>query len=67
MITPRTVLDRGGDIARAAAQLHIHRTALYYRLDRIEALAAVNLKTGPERDALLTALRFAHSGWPHPD
>jgi DNA-binding PucR family transcriptional regulator len=59
MITARTVLDHGGDIARAAAQLHIHRTTLYYRLDRIEALTGVNLRTGPQRDALAMALRLA--------
>jgi hypothetical protein len=59
MITARTVLDHGGDIARAAAQLHIHRTTLYYRLDRVEALTGVNLKIGPDRDALLMALRLA--------
>jgi PucR C-terminal helix-turn-helix domain len=58
-ITARTVLDQGGDIARAAAQLHIHRTTLYYRLDRIEALTGVNLKTSPQRDALHMALRLA--------
>jgi hypothetical protein len=59
MITARTVLDHGGDIAAAAAQLHIHRTTLYYRLDRIEALTGVNLKTSPQRDALHMALRLA--------
>jgi hypothetical protein len=59
MITARTVLDHGGDIARAAAELHIHRTTLYYRLDRIEALTGVNLKTSPQRDALHMALRLA--------
>jgi PucR C-terminal helix-turn-helix domain len=59
MITARTVLDYGGDIAKAAAQLHIHRTTLYYRLDRIEALTGVSLKTGPERDDLHMALRLA--------
>jgi hypothetical protein len=59
MITARTVLDHGGDIARAAAELHIHRTTLYYRLDRIEALTGVNLKTSPQRDALHLALRLA--------
>jgi PucR C-terminal helix-turn-helix domain len=58
-ITARTVLDQGGDIARSAAQLHIHRTTLYYRLDRIEALTGVNLKTSPQRDALHMALRLA--------
>jgi len=59
MITARTVLDHGGDIARAAAQLHIHRTTLYYRIERIEALTGVNLKTSPHRDALHMALRLA--------
>ena len=58
-ITARTVLDQGGDIARAAAELHIHRTTLYYRLDRIEALTGVNLKSSPQRDALHMALRLA--------
>jgi len=58
MITARTVLDLGGDIARAAARLHIHRTTLYYRLDRIEALTGVSLKAGPERDDLHMALRL---------
>jgi len=59
MITARTVLDHGGDIARAAAQLHIHRTTLYYRIDRIEVLTGVNLKTSPQRDDLYMALRLA--------
>ena len=58
MITARTVLDHGGDIAQAAARLHIHRTTLYYRLDRIEALTGVSLKTGSERDDLHMALRL---------
>ncbi len=59
MITARIVLDHGGDIARAAAQLHIHRTTLYYRLERIEALTGVNLKTSAQRDDLHMALRLA--------
>ena len=59
MITARTVLDHGGDIARAAAELHIHRTTLYYRIERIEALTGVNLKTSPQRDDLHMALRLA--------
>jgi hypothetical protein len=59
MVTARTVLDHGGDIARAAAALHIHRTTLYYRIERIEAVTGVNLKTSPERDDLHMALRLA--------
>jgi len=58
MITARAVLDHGGDIAQASTQLHIHRTTLYYRLDRIEALTGVSLKSGPERDDLHIALRL---------
>ena len=59
MTTARVVLDHGGDAARAAAQLHIHRSTLYYRLDRIEALTGVNLKASPQRDDLHMALRLA--------
>ena len=59
MDTARTVLDCGGDIARAAARLHIHRTTLYYRIERIEALTGVNLKASPQRDDLHMALRLA--------
>jgi hypothetical protein len=59
LMTARTVLDRGGDIAAAAAALHIHRTTLYYRIDRIEALTGVNLRAGPGRDDLHLALRLA--------
>ncbi|MCU1655428.1 MAG: hypothetical protein JWO57_84, partial [Pseudonocardiales bacterium] len=48
-----------GDIAATAAELHIHRTTLYYRLERIEALTGVNLKTSRQRDDLHMALRLA--------
>jgi DNA-binding PucR family transcriptional regulator len=57
--TARTVLDAGGDVARAAAALHVHRTTLYYRLDRIRALTGVDLKDGGDRDDLRAALRLA--------
>lgn len=57
--TARAVLDRGGNVTQAAAELHIHRTTLYYRLERIEALTGVNLKDGPGRDDLHLALRLA--------
>lgn len=59
LMTARTVLECGGDIAAAAASLHIHRTTLYYRIDRIEALTGVNLRAGPGRDDLHLALRLA--------
>jgi PucR C-terminal helix-turn-helix domain len=59
MITARALLDHGGDVARAAEALHIHRTTLYYRIERIEALTGVDLKDGPGRDNLHMALRLA--------
>lgn len=59
MITARALLDHGGDVARAAEELHIHRTTLYYRIERIEALTGVNLKADPGRDDLHMALRLA--------
>ena len=54
----RCVLN-GLDTRSAAASLHIHRTTLYYRIDRIEALTGVNLRAGPGRDDLHLALRLA--------
>jgi hypothetical protein len=59
LVTARSVLEVGGDVAQVAEALHLHRTTLYYRLERIEALTGVNLKAGPGRDALLFALRLA--------
>jgi hypothetical protein len=58
LLTARTLLDAGGDVARTAEQLHIHRTTLYYRIERIEAVTGVNLKTGAERHDLHLALRL---------
>jgi hypothetical protein len=57
--TARTVLELGGDVTRAAADLHIHRTTLYYRLDRIATLTGVDLRTSPDRLDLHMALRLA--------
>lgn len=59
LTTARVVLELGGDIARATAELHVHRTTLYYRLGRIEEVAGVDLKAGPDRGDLLMALRLA--------
>lgn len=54
--TARTVLDLGGDVAAAAEQLHLHRTTLYYRLDRIAELTGVDLRLGRRRTDLQLAL-----------
>lgn len=57
--TARSVLDNGGDVTVSAEELHIHRTTLYYRLDRIEALTGVDLRRPPGRHDLHLALLLA--------
>ena len=59
LVTAWTVLELGGDVARSAAELHIHRTTLYYRLDRIAEVTGVDLRTGADRLDLHLALRLA--------
>lgn len=54
--TARTVLDLGGDVAAAAERLHVHRTTLYHRLDRIADLIGTDLRAGPGRTDLQLAL-----------
>ena len=56
MATARVILDHGGDVAAAAKALHLHRTTLYYRMDRIRELTGVDLRTGPARTDLQLAL-----------
>jgi hypothetical protein len=55
----RTLLGLGGDVRRAADALHLHRTTLYYRLERISALTGVDLRDESERHELDLALRLA--------
>lgn len=59
MRTARVVLDHGGEVAPAAKELHVHRTTLYYRLDRITELTDVDLRSGPARTSLQLALWLA--------
>jgi hypothetical protein len=54
--TARTMLDNGNDVNAAADELHIHRTTLYYRLDRIKDLIGVDLRAGHGRTELHLAL-----------
>ena len=57
--TARAVLDNGGDVAVAARIFHVHRTTLYYRLDRIASLIGVDLRAGHGRTDLQLALWLA--------
>ena len=58
LTTARTVLDLGGDVSAAAEELHVHRTTLYYRLDRIKELTGADLRDGATRTDLQLALRL---------
>ncbi|GAA3523304.1 helix-turn-helix domain-containing protein [Amycolatopsis ultiminotia] len=57
--TLRTFLDHGGSIPRTAEALHLHRTSLYYRLDRIRAISGLDLDDGRNRLLLHTGLLVA--------
>ncbi|HEX2773527.1 MAG TPA: helix-turn-helix domain-containing protein, partial [Micromonosporaceae bacterium] len=52
-------LDLAGNAHATAQQLRLHRTTLYYRLQRIEELAGTDLKDGNERLCLHLALKLA--------
>ncbi|MET8182489.1 helix-turn-helix domain-containing protein [Streptomyces sp. NPDC005336] len=59
MTTARVVLDHGGEVSAAAEELHVHRTTLYYRLNRITELTGVDLRSGNGRTSLQMALWLA--------
>ncbi|MER7335940.1 MULTISPECIES: helix-turn-helix domain-containing protein [unclassified Micromonospora] len=52
-------LDLAGNAHATAEQLRLHRTTLYYRLQRIEELAETDLKDGNERLCLHLALKLS--------
>jgi hypothetical protein len=56
--TLETYLDRAGDAPASAAALFIHRTTLYHRLRRIEAITGADLRDGDDRLALHVGLRI---------
>jgi hypothetical protein len=57
--TLETYLDLAGSAGATAQQLNLHRTSLYYRLQRVEELADTSLKDGNERLSLHLALKVA--------
>jgi hypothetical protein len=57
--TLETYLDVAGNAQVTAERLQLHRTSLYYRLQRVEQLAETDLKNGTERLALHLALKVA--------
>jgi PucR C-terminal helix-turn-helix domain len=56
--TVLTYLELGGDTRTVTAALAIHRTTLYYRLDRAGELLGASWQSGPERLGLHLALRL---------
>lgn len=57
--TLETYLDVAGNVQLTSKRLNLHRTSLYYRLQRVEELAGTDLKDGMERLALHFALKVA--------
>jgi len=57
--TLRAYLDHGGSMPRTAEALHLHRTSLYYRLDRIRETTGLDLQSGGDRLLLHTGLLIA--------
>ncbi|MFC8042209.1 PucR family transcriptional regulator [Nocardia sp. NPDC057353] len=49
LATLRSYLEHGGSAPATAAALHLHRTSLYYRLERIEQVTGVDLADGRVR------------------
>ena len=56
--TVRVYLDNGGSAPDTADALHVHRTTLYYRLDRIREATGLDLDDGRTRLALHLGLRL---------
>jgi len=57
--TMRCYLGCGAQAQQAAAQLHIHRTTLYWRLARVAELVPLDLRRGEDRLKLHLALTLA--------
>jgi len=57
--TLETYLDLAGNAHATAERMSLHRTSLYYRLQRIEQLAGTDLRNGSERLCLHLALKLA--------
>jgi PucR C-terminal helix-turn-helix domain len=57
--TMRCYLECGAQAQQAAAQLHIHRTTLYWRLARAAELVPLDLRRGEDRLKLHLALTLA--------
>ncbi|MFT4294205.1 MAG: helix-turn-helix domain-containing protein [Micropruina sp.] len=57
--TVEVFLDRAGNVAEAAAALHVHRQTLYYRLGKVETITGLRFSSGPDRVRLQLGLMLA--------
>ncbi|GGG23783.1 transcriptional regulator [Rhodococcoides trifolii] len=60
--TAEMFLDRAGDKQDAAKLLGIHRSTMYYRLDRIESITELDLSDGGDRLLLHLAIKLWRCG-----
>lgn len=58
-VTLEAFLDNAGDVQLTAEQMFVHRTTLYYRLQRIEEVTGVQLASGEDRLAFHLGLKVA--------
>lgn len=65
LTTLEAYLDLGCDAQAAAAQLHLHRATLYYRLQKAEKSFDFNIRSGDDRLALHLGLRLARLSGAH--
>jgi PucR C-terminal helix-turn-helix domain/GGDEF-like domain len=59
LATLETYLDLAGDAKASAERLRLHRGTLYYRLQKVEQLAGVSLRSGNDRLALHLGFKLA--------
>jgi DNA-binding PucR family transcriptional regulator len=59
LITVECFLDLAGDVKRTSERLMLHRTSVYNRLKRIEAVAGIDLTNGLHRLDLHLGLKTA--------
>jgi DNA-binding PucR family transcriptional regulator len=57
--TLETYLDSAGSAVETSKALRLHRTSLYYRLQRVESLTGTDLKNGSDRLMLHLSLKLA--------
>jgi hypothetical protein len=59
LATLETYLDLAGDAKASAERLSLHRGTLYYRLQKVEQLAGISLRSGDDRLALHLGFKLA--------